>query len=43
MTATETATFTRTAAALVAENDEPPVDVERLAVLVSGVSEKVEG
>jgi hypothetical protein len=28
--------FTHLAAALVAEHDEPPVDVEWLAVLVSG-------
>jgi hypothetical protein len=33
--------FTHLAAALVAENDEPPVDVEWLAVLVSVPNERM--
>jgi hypothetical protein len=33
--------FTHTAAALVAANDEPPVDLERIAVLVSGADERM--
>lgn len=38
-----TPAFTHLAAALVAENDEPEVDVERLAVLVSGERGRVGG
>lgn len=37
------ATFTTTAAALVAANDEPPVDLEQIAALVSGASERMAG
>lgn len=43
MTHNEAATFTRTAAAMVAENTEPDVDLDTLAGLVSGADERMAG